>query len=324
MANSSYWYLFNLEDAASNPGGFDKSSNKEFILYSVYDYTLKKSGKNITWTSWQLYPSRKFVDMAVCTDGLPIEKSPLFQGYHKPIDEFKNRDLRLLNSLYSGTSAPVSANLNYGSLGSSGYGNGKYAVYGYGTRRTDNTESANYPIIRLAEVYLMYAEALIELNGSITDAQLNASVNKLRDRAGVAYLTNALATANGLDMKEEIRRERAVEFYREGKRFDDLKRWGILEAALNPSRLGRVVGGASYTTDYKTASSTGTDSVIVANYAANTYVFGEEEVQTGKGLLKCVVVDSKLNHSITKTHYLYPVPVTQISLNKKLLQNPGY
>lgn len=325
MANSSSWYLFNLEDAGSNPGGFDKSTNNEFILYNVYDYTLKKSGKNISWTSWQLYPSRKFVDMPVCTDGLPIDKSPLFQGYHKTGDEFKSRDLRLLNYLNGGATFSTSpGTLDFGSLGGSGYGNSKYAVYGYGTRRTDNTESANYPIIRLAEVYLIYAEALVELNGSITDAQLDASVNKLRDRGGVARLTNALVTTNGLNMRDEIRRERGVEFYREGKRFDDLKRWGILEASLNPSRLGVVIGGANYTTDFKTASSTGQDSVIAARYKASTYVFGEEAVQTPAGMLKCVVIDSKQNHTVAKKHYLYPIPLGQITLNSKLLQNPGY
>lgn len=319
MANLSSWYLFNLEDAGSNPGGYDKSTNKEFILYSVYDYTLKQSRKNISWTCWQLYPSRKFVDMAVCIDGLPATVSPLFQGYQTTTSEFQARDLRLLNYLYASTTAPTSVTLSFGSLGSSGYGNSKYAVFGFGTRRLDNTESANWPIIRLAEVYLMYAEALYELNGSITDEQLNASINKLRDRAKVANLTNALATVNGLDMKQEIRRERAVELYREGKRFDDLKRWGILEESLNPSRLGRVVGSASYTTPFKDASGNPT-----AAYAANTYVFGEETVQTPKGLLNCVVIDSKLNHSVAKKHYLYPIPQSQMLLNNKLLQNPGY
>ena len=103
-----------------------------------------------------------------------------------------------------------------------------------------------------------------------------------------------------------------------------MKRWGILEASLNPSRLGMVVGGAGYSTDFKTASSTGQDSVIAAKYKASTYVFGEEEAQTPSGLLECVVVDSKVNHTVAKKHYLYPIPVTQISLNPKLLQNPGY
>lgn len=319
MANSSSWYLFNLEDEGSNPGGYNKQSNKEFILYTVYDYTLRQSGINITWTVGQLYPSRKFVDMAVCTDGLPPAKSSMFQGYHTAASEFQNRDLRLLNYLYASATAPATVTLDYGSLGASGYGNSKYGVYGFGSRRIDRTESANWPVIRLAEVYLMFAEAQVELNGSISDAQLDASINKLRDRAGVAHLTNALVAANGLDIKEEIRRERAVELYREGKRFDDLKRWGILEASLNPSRLGRVVGDAAYVTPFKDAAGNPT-----AAYKPATYVFGEETVATPAGMLKCVVVASSRNNSVAKKHYLYPVPVSQMILNKSLLQNPGY
>lgn len=319
MANSSSWYLFNLEDEGSNPGGYNKQSNKEFILYTVYDYTLRQSGINITWTVGQLYPSRKFVDMAVCTDGLPPAKSSLFQGYHTAAAEFQNRDLRLLNYLYASATAPATVTLDFGGLGSSGYGNNKYGVYGFGGRRTDRTESANWPVIRLAEVYLTYAEALVELNGNVSDGQLDASINKLRDRAGVAHLTNALVAANGLDIKEEIRRERTVELYREGKRFDDLKRWGILEASLNPSRLGRVVGDASYETPFKDAAGNPT-----AAYKPSTYVFGEETAATPAGMLKCVVVASSRNNSVAKKHYLYPVPTSQMILNKNLLQNPGY
>lgn len=319
MDNLSSWYLFNLEDAGSNPGGYDKSTNKEFILYTVYDFTNKQSKKNISWTSWQLYPSRKYVDMAVCTDGLPIDKSPLFQGYHETEDEFENRDMRLLSYLYASPTAPSTLTLDYGSNGFSGYENSKFAVYGYGDRRIDGTESANWPILRLAEVYLTYAEALVELNGTITDDQLNESINILRDRGKVAPLTNALATQNNLNMLEEIRRERAVELYREGKRFDDLKRWGILEESLNPSRLGKIVGSASYQTDFKDASGTPTSL-----YHANTYVFGEQEANTPEGMLNAVVIESSVNHSVQPKHYLYPIPFEQRQLNNALLQNPGY
>lgn len=324
MTNASSWYLFNLEDPESNPGGYDKTTNNEFILYQVYDYTYKQCGINLSWTSVQLYPSRKFVDLAVCTDGLPPEKSPLFKGYHHVGDEFKNRDLRLISYLYGPNSAPTSVKLDFGSLGFSGYGNTKFAVYKSGTppngRRADNTESANYPIIRLAEVYLMFAEALAELNGTITDEQLNASINKLRERAGVAPLTNALISANSLNVLTEIRRERTVELYREGKRFDDLKRWGILEESLNPSRLGAVVGDVAYLTDFKDENG----DPIASSYTSGSYVWGEETVETPNGSLNCVVIDSYKNHSLSTKHYLYPIPVTQITLNEKLLQNPGY
>ena len=38
---------------------------------------------DLTQTLWKLTPSRKLIDMFVCTDGLPIDKSPKFQGYQK-------------------------------------------------------------------------------------------------------------------------------------------------------------------------------------------------------------------------------------------------
>src|SRR5690606_21453671 len=135
------------------------------------------------------------------------------------------------------------------------------------------------------------------------------SINKLRARAGVADLTNALVATNNLDMKEEIRRERAVELYREGKRFDDLKRWGILVESLNPSRLGKVVGnGSDYTTPFKDASGNAT-----AQYKPSTYIWGEEAVETPEGTLNCIVISSSVNHSVAAKHYLYPIPQNQMN-----------
>ncbi|HWK05036.1 MAG TPA: RagB/SusD family nutrient uptake outer membrane protein [Puia sp.] len=315
ILNQSYIYLFNLEDAGSNPAGLTKASNNEFILYGVYDYTLRRGGVNLTWTSWMMTPSRKMIDMFLCTDGLPPAKSPLFQGYHAVGDEYQNRDLRL--SCYVNP-APASGSVKLVS-GGAGYGNTKFAAYKYGTYRTDNTESPNYSIIRLAGVYLMYAEALYELNGSITDAQLDASINKIRDRAGVAHLSNALVTANGLNMLDEIRRERTLELYHEGFRYDDLKRWGIAETALNASACGEVVGDASYTTEFRDATGAATSL-----YTPSVYVWGEEAVTTAAGTLNCIVIDSKANHHFAKKDYLYPIPQGQINLNPNLKQNPGF
>lgn len=318
ILNQSYIYLFNLEDAGSNPAGLTKTSNNEFILYGVYDYTLRRGGQNLSFTSYQMAPSRKMVDMFLCTDGLPPAKSPLFQGYHKVGDEYKNRDYRLMCYILGSNTPPASGSVSL-KVGLSGYGHVKFAAYKYGTYRADNQESPNFPIIRLAGVYLTYAEALYELNGSITDAQLDASINKIRARAGVASLTNTLVTSNGLNMLDEIRRERAVELYNEGFRYDDLKRWGIAEAALNESRCGEVVGDASYTTEFRDATGAATSL-----YLPSTYVWGEEAVTTAAGTLKCVVIDSKSNHNFQKKHYLWPLPQDQINLNPNLKQNPGY
>ncbi|MFA9193355.1 RagB/SusD family nutrient uptake outer membrane protein [Flavobacterium sp. FBOR7N2.3] len=317
LNNFSMYYLFNLEDAGSNPAGLDKSTNKEFILYNKYDFGLLQAGTNLSHTvGSRLAPSRKFMDMFLCTDGLPVDKSPLFQGYVKVGDEYRNRDYRLTSYFVDlATDAiPVSGAIKLfgpGGDSGSGYANRKFRAYKYGTYRAANTESADYPQIRLAEVYLMYAEALYELNGTITDAQLNESVNLIRQRAGLPALTNAFVTANNLNMLDEIRRERAIELFGENSRYDDLKRWGIAEQVLNEPILGSVIQG----TDYQGNA---------AIYKPASYPHGELSVATGKGNLNALLLDPAANRNFQRTHYLFPVSTTQQQLNPKLLQNPGY
>ncbi len=317
-------YLFRLEDAASNPGGYTKSSNKEFILYSVYDKTLRPGALNLNQTLGKLKPSRKLMDMFLCTDGLPPHLSDKFAGYHTTGDEFKNRDYRM--NAYLGTPG-ASTSLDNGLCG---YGGAQKFL----SASANKEESANYPIIRLAEVYLIYAEAWYERHGEIGDAQLNKSINKLRARAGIAALTNKfIEDANkkaaesvgtgeeiqAMTMQGEIRRERAIELYMEGFRFDDLKRWGIAETELNASRCGMVVGNTDYVTSFRDQSGKATSL-----YAPNKYVWGEETVSTAAGMLPCVVIDSKDNYNFTKKNYLWPIPQQQINMNPSLKQNPGY
>ena len=329
IKNQSNLYLFNLEDAGSNPAGLTKSSNKEFILYGVYDINLRTGGVNLSHTVMLMIPSRKLIDMFLCTDGKPIDKSDLFQGYHKTGDEFKNRDYRLMNYINGGVDpTPGSVTLD---KGLAGYDCAKFKAYNYPTYRKANDESANYPVLRLAEVYLNYAEAVMERYGEISDDQLNKSINKIRARAGIANLTNALAkriqegvpanaskTVNQV-MLDEIRRERALELYMEGFRCDDLKRWGIAEKNLNESRCGAVVGNASYPTAF-------IDENGNATSAFNPAIFtkGTEEVETGKGKLPCVVLLKSSDCAFTKGDYLWAIPRNQINLNSNLVQNPGY
>jgi len=314
----SSYYLFSIDGAGSNPAGLDKTSNNEFIIKNVYDYNLHQGGINLTHTVQAfMTPSRKMMDMYLCTDGLPVSKSPLFQGYSDVTKEYQNRDYRLLSYVLGYGAVPSVGSITLD--GVIGYGNQKFAAYNYPTYRNDNQESQDYPQLRLAEVYLIYAEALMEKNNSISDADLNASVNLVRARAGVAPLTNALVTANGLDMLTEIRRERTLELYGENARFDDLKRWGIAEQELNQNICGMVVGDASYPTEFRDASGNAT-----SKYQPAKYVNGEAAAATGKGNLKCVVIDAAVNRNFKRMHYLFPIPLKQIQLNKNLVQNNGY
>jgi hypothetical protein len=314
----SSYYLFSIDGAGSNPAGLDKNTNNEFIIKNIYDYNIRRGGINLTHTVQAfMTPSRKMMDLYLCTDGLPVNKSPLFQGYSDITKEYQNRDYRMLSYVLGYANIPSAGSLILD--GGVGYGNRKFAAYNYPTYRNDNQESQDYPQLRLAEVYLTYAEALMEKNNNISDADLNASINLVRARAGVAPLTNALVTTNGLNMLNEIRRERTLELYGENARFDDLKRWGIAEQELNQNICGLVVGDASYPTEFRDASGNAT-----AKYLPAKYVNGEATVATGKGNLKCIVIDAAANRNFKRMHYLYPLPLKQIQLNTNLVQNNGY
>jgi hypothetical protein len=321
LNNRSNFWLFTIDGTGSNPLGLDKNTNQEFILQSIYDYTIRKSGVNITRNYWKIGPTRKMLDMFLCSDGLPVDKSPLFQGYHFAGQEFQNRDYRMLSYILGSGNIPAAGSINMNDGSNRSFGNLKFTSWNFTVTsyRPDNTESPNYPHIRLAEVYLIYAEALMELNGSISDQDLDLSINKVRERAGVARLTNKLAADYNLNLLNEIRRERALELYTEDNRFDDLKRWGIAENELNQANLGHVIGGASYPTDFRNDTGAAT-----SRYNPVKYNYGEAEVETGHGKLNAIVIVPKATHNFKRAHYLFPLPTLQIALNSKLIQNPGY
>lgn len=317
LNNWSSLYLFDLEDEGSNPAGLTKSSNKEFILYTKFDYALYQGNTNISHTvAGRLAPTRKFMDMFLCSDGLPVDKSPLFKGYSKVSDEYQNRDYRL-TSYFASTGTwdiPVDGSIKLsgpGATNAASYECRKFRSYNYGSYRAANTESFDYPQIRLAEVYLIYAETLYELNGSLSDAELNASINKIKARAGLPALTNAFASANGLDIYDEIMRERAIELFGENNRYNDLKRLGIAEDVLNQDICSTVIEGSEFDGN-------------PALYDANAYPYGEVVKSTGVGDRRVLLLDPASNRNFQRKHYLWPIPLEQINLNSNLTQNPGY
>ncbi|MDP4189903.1 MAG: RagB/SusD family nutrient uptake outer membrane protein, partial [Bacteroidota bacterium] len=91
---------------------------------------------------------------------------------------------------------------------------------------------AYQPILRLADVYLMYAEAVLQGYGSaqssVPGSGLTAeqAVNMIRNRAQLPNLTSNY-TATKDSFMNDIIRERAVELAFEGQRFFDLRRWNI-------------------------------------------------------------------------------------------------
>jgi starch-binding outer membrane protein, SusD/RagB family len=80
--------------------------------------------------------------------------------------------------------------------------------------------------MRYADVLLMFAEAMVEDN-QLTAAATGA-LNKVRNRAG---LENFVGSSQA-ELRDEIRKQRLLEFSLEGSRRNDMIRWGILESQM--------------------------------------------------------------------------------------------
>jgi starch-binding outer membrane protein, SusD/RagB family len=89
---------------------------------------------------------------------------------------------------------------------------------------TEYTSQQNWHVIRLADVYLMRAEALAEIN--LNPSFANTDLNLLRTRAGMPNITTS---ANMTDFRKALLRERAAELSMEGHRFFDLTRMGVYD-----------------------------------------------------------------------------------------------
>ena len=297
----SYKYLFILQG----------DDSPEVILARRY-YAVRAT-HNWTRELWFNYmiPTKKLADMYLATDGLPITSSPLFQGYDSLMtDEYQNRDPRMAMTFL------VPGSTKFGEAGPDtvypGFAGSNATRTGYMIRKfLDETQEAaefqgqyDFKEFRYGEVLLVLAEALFERDGAISDGDLNTTINELRDRAGMPFLTNAFVTTNGLSMLAEIRRERTVELAFEGFRRDDLRRWKTAETEMPQALRGVMFVG----TEYQQRDSTlvvGTDIQVDAN--------------------GFVVAEAAASRQFLQKHYLDPIPLQQIQLSRgTLTQNPGW
>ena len=103
-------------------------------------------------------------------------------------------------------------------------------------RTSEGFRSANnYRFIRYADVLLMYAETLNELNRT---ADAYPHVNRVRQRAGLPTLTVARPNLTQEQFRNQIMHERVTELAGEGHRWNDLDRWGYFE---NQAKLNELI-----------------------------------------------------------------------------------
>ncbi|MBU7578596.1 MAG: RagB/SusD family nutrient uptake outer membrane protein [Flavihumibacter sp.] len=174
-------------------------------------------------------PMRNLVRDYYCTDGLPITSSPLYSQANQKA----NRDPRLTASVYfQGDIFITDLGTVFRGNTATTFGQKKYLRSSASATGIPVTVAGgqDFYVIRYADILLMRAEALTELNRG---AEAYPLVNEVRARVNMP----AVETVEGADlsqeqMREVIRHERRVEFAFEGLRFYDLKRWGQIEQAF--------------------------------------------------------------------------------------------
>jgi hypothetical protein len=280
--------------------------------------------------SWELFCAY------TCTDGKPIDESPLFN----PRLPFLNRDPRCtatmvefqtpwLGFMYQPhpdslkvtnfkTGLKVTNNDNRANAQFASF-NGLMWKKGIDEEWADDYKAENEIfIMRFADVLLMYCEAKAELN-EIDQAMLDASINRVRARAYKVAVTDkakypAITSTVQSVVRKEVRVERRVEFAFEGRRYSDIIRWKMAEKVLNRNiygmldpadlRLKVVKPGLWFFPMVPEIDEEG-NAILEPMYTA--------------GLIKRVAI-----RNFPLKEYLWPIPSKEILINTNLTQNEGY
>lgn len=199
-------------------------------------------------------------------------------------------DLLFVSSKRGQPAAPI----NLSSYSTTGFFPKKYTHFQsvIGTGSTFTRESYPWPVIKLNDLYLLYAEALNEVNGPSDEIYLY--LDKIRARAGLPGVEeawrnysvnpNKYKTKEGL--REIIHRERTIELMFEGQRFWDLRRW---KKAVN--ELNKPITG------------------------------WDLEQETAQGYYREKII---YNQTFRTRDYLWPLNENTILANPALVQNPGW
>ena len=347
--DADYLTLFTSLSLAGNP---------EVLLANIYDQDLNRSGDNkYSINDYEQSPSRELIQTYLMKDGSRFTDQSGYQTFGF-VKEFENRDPRLSQTfLYPGfilasnapNPTPYIQRLNKNFTG-------YHQLKGY-INSTDQKAVAgtDFPAYRYAEVLLTYAEALAEL-GTVTQADLDMSVNLLRSRAGLPALSLTAANANADPVLAaqypavsganqgiilEIRRERRVEFALEGYRYNDLMRWAagkrleIIPDGMYFPGLGKYDLTGDAVPDIilidKTASippaeqqEENTLGIKLVYYKAGN--FGDDVTVYLKNGNSggTIVTETTTRQFIDPQYYYRPIPFNQVTLNPALKQIFGW
>ena len=261
--------------------------------------------------------SKDFVESYLCLNGKPITGNDQYKGDDNMKNETTDRDPRLKQTILTWdfpTRVTVATNDSTYVEKEEDFIS-QYCLTGYKSIKylipTDKAFEANnntYDGIayRYAETLLINAEAKAEL-GTITQADLNKTINVLRDRAGMPHLTMEVGFTDpnwpawGYSLSpllQEIRRERRIELAGEGFRWDDLARW----------KAGKICDNVKTYVGKREPYKEGNYAVVYPAYTNADYSYDAGKSRTWNDRL-----------------YLRPIPTGELQRNENLLpQNPGW
>lgn len=303
----------------------DYSSNSELMFWQNFDQSITQGNGSFTndrffrmRTPSNQTITKQLADSYLCIDGKPISGNPLFEGYDLLAMEAKNRDPRFYqtiatpdqvwqilqgdqmeywSSVYTKLNSTADFNAPTGYIIQKGYNpNTSFHVQQY--------EESPGLIYRYAEALLNFVEAKAEL-GTLTQEDIDISIKKLRDRVGMPNLVlSEIVSDPNWDFPElspvlnEIRRERRVELAAEGFRWDDIARWAAADELIVGARPKGFMASQIELNPFP----------IDENGFLDPY---KNAIPNGYGF--------KLDRD-----YLNSIPESQIVLNDKLTQNPGW
>lgn len=331
--NSDYRALFTTQAPFSD----------EVLLASVYSSSLKLySSLNSLFTSptlgFRSSLTKQFVNCYLDADGTRFTDKG---GYDTIsfVNEVKNRDARLQQTIRcngykraDGSAAPPDFSYTY-----TGYDILKFSMddktLDYSALNTNSI-----PIYRYAEILLNYAEAKSEL-GQFTSSDWTTTIQPIRQRAGIlnaAFPTTAdpyLTATYFPDISDpvllEIRRERGVELFDEGMRFDDIKRWKEGQMMSLPY-LGMYVPAVN---TYYATNGDGVKNVDFVSAAPTPtipgvfyYLVPVTAVNLTGGTSGNIhwLLNYDTQRAWSDKYYYYPIPTSELVLNSNLKQNPGW
>ena len=273
-------------------------------------------------------PTSNYVNYYGMANGMPIKDitKPDPESGYDPEFPWKGRDPRFYNDIIFDGVRMVAGSIPNASEANNRYAilhtGGSYRDIATGSRtgyllfkfvpRTANKYDQGYsydkslnvkvPYMRLADIYLMYAEAAAQGYGSASGKSGNYSkssveaLNVIRDRAGVSHVNDKFLGSLDAYM-EEVRRERAVELSFEGHRFNDLRRW--LMISKSPYTLKKSI-------EFDRASALDPNKDPKENRVLN--------------LRENVILERKF----TEKHNWLPLKVNDVNLYLEFAQNPGW